>query len=333
MKRGKKSINIGGIISAAVITIYTVFVLLDAFVIPRDIVRVEDIDVSRPESHSSLPPETSFFSEPETKEESETLPESQESSEEPFTEPHEPVYTDTYYSDENITINIDTVREHDTDIYIADIKLSAPSYLRAGLANGAFGRNVKAITSEIAKECGAVLAINGDFYGFRDRGYVMRNGYLYRDSMYSRDSEDLVVYADGSFEIVKETDILADELAEKGAEQIFSFGPGLVVNGEITVNDGEEVEQAMNSNPRTAIGEIEPLHYVFVVSDGRTDKSDGLSLAELAEVMKGLGCVNAYNLDGGGSSTMWFMGRIVNNPTSHGSSSHERSVSDIVYIG
>ena len=47
MKRGKKSINIGGIISAAVITIYTVFVLLDAFVIPRDIVRVEDIDVAR----------------------------------------------------------------------------------------------------------------------------------------------------------------------------------------------------------------------------------------------------------------------------------------------
>ena len=88
----------------------------------------------------------------------------------------------------------------------------------------------------------------------------------------------------------------------------------------------------MTSNPRTAIGEISPLHYVFVVSDGRTSESAGLSLYELATVMKDLGCEVAYNLDGGGSSTMYFNGQVINNPT-NGTSSGERSVSDIVYIG
>ena len=89
----------------------------------------------------------------------------------------------------------------------------------------------------------------------------------------------------------------------------------------------------MASNPRTAIGQIDELHYVFVVSDGRTSASDGLSLYELASFMSELGVRTAYNLDGGGSSTMVFNGRVVNNPTTNGRSISERSVSDIVYIG
>lgn len=89
----------------------------------------------------------------------------------------------------------------------------------------------------------------------------------------------------------------------------------------------------MASNPRTAIGIIDNLHYVFVVSDGRTEESEGLSLLELAEFMDGLGVETAYNLDGGGSSTMYFNGEVMNTPTTNGRSIKERSVSDIVYIG
>ena len=89
----------------------------------------------------------------------------------------------------------------------------------------------------------------------------------------------------------------------------------------------------MASNPRTAIGVIDELHYVFVVSDGRTSESSGLSLYELANFMKGLGVKTAYNLDGGGSSTMYFNGNIINNPTTNGKHISERGVSDIVYIG
>ena len=118
-----------------------------------------------------------------------------------------------------------------------------------------------------------------------------------------------------------------------GVWQAFTFGPGLVDGGEIAVSEGQEVDQAMASNPRTAIGQIDELHYVFVVSDGRTNESAGLSLYQLAQFMKGLGCESAYNLDGGGSSTMYFDGEVINNPTTSGNSTKERRVSDIVYLG
>ena len=88
----------------------------------------------------------------------------------------------------------------------------------------------------------------------------------------------------------------------------------------------------MASNPRTAIGQISALHYVLVVSDGRTEESSGLSLSELAQFMQGLGASTAYNLDGGGSSTMVFNGEVINKPTTNGNTIKERSVSDIVCI-
>ena len=88
----------------------------------------------------------------------------------------------------------------------------------------------------------------------------------------------------------------------------------------------------MTSNPRTAIGMIEKGHYVMVVSDGRTSESAGLTLYQLAGVMKDLGCTEAYNLDGGGSTTMVFNGNVINKPTTNGNTISERAVSDIVYI-
>ena len=72
--------------------------------------------------------------------------------------------------------------------------------------------------------------------------------------------------------------------------------------------------------------------YVFVVSDGRTSESQGLSLKQLAEFMKELNVTTAYNLDGGGSSTMYFNGQIINKPTTNGRNIEEREVSDIVYL-
>ena len=97
--------------------------------------------------------------------------------------------------------------------------------------------------------------------------------------------------------------------------------------------EDEEVERAQITNPRTAIGMVEPLHYIMVVSDGRTEESVGLSLYELGELMQRLGCDCAYNLDGGGSSTMWFNGEVLNKPTTYGDVIAERPISDIIYIG
>ena len=239
---------------------------------------------------------------------------------------------DTYTTSSGTVITLKKTYINDTYVYIADVQLNNIADLMSGVADDTFGRNITETTSDIAETVNALLAINGDYYGFRNSGYVMRNGYLYRDTVSSEDAEDFVIYEDGSAEIICEGDISADELKENGALQIYSFGPGLVENGEISVDTNTEVGHSMAENPRTAIGYISPLHYVFVVSDGRTDESSGLTLYQLAEVMQDLGCTEAYNLDGGGSSTMYLDGTVINKPTTNGTSIKEREVSDIVYI-
>ncbi len=246
--------------------------------------------------------------------------------------PVEFVNSDTVYQDENIRIAISEYTENDTAVYVADVQLSSAEYLKTAFANDTFGKNVTAKTSEIAAANNAILAVNGDFYGTHNSGYVIRNGILYRET--DRANTDyLCIMADGSFFITTGAEYTAQELLDMGTWQCFMFGPRLIENGIINVDDNSEVARAMASNPRTAIGIVDELHYLFVVSDGRTSESDGLSLSQLAEFMQRLGAQTAYNLDGGGSSTMVFNGSLINNPTTSGRSIKERSVSDIVYIG
>jgi exopolysaccharide biosynthesis protein/putative flippase GtrA len=243
-----------------------------------------------------------------------------------------PVITDHSYQDSNIQITIETIREYNTDIYVADVVISDVAYLKTALAQNTYGRNIKETTSDMADERDAILAINGDYYGFRKAGFVIRNGVLYQATARSGTAEALVVHAHGGFEIIDEGSSDAQALYDEGALQVFTFGPGLVRDGEVSVTSRSEVSQSKSSNPRTAIGMIDKLHYIFVVSDGRTSESAGLSLVQLAEVMQAYGCTEAYNLDGGGSSTMVFNGVVINNPTD-GHSYGERKVSDIIYIG
>ena len=235
------------------------------------------------------------------------------------------------YSDSNTSITLKQYRAYDSNIYVADVTVSDVSVLKTALANNTYGRNITDTTSNMAKENNAILAINGDYYGARQAGYVIRNGNLYRNTSGDRDA--LVITKTGEFEFVSENETTAEALLQSGAYQVLSFGPVLLEDGEISVGENDEVGMAMASNPRTAIGYLGNNHYVFVVSDGRTSESAGLSLYELATFMKELGVTDAYNLDGGGSSTMVFKGEIINNPTTNGRSNQERSVSDIVYIG
>ena len=239
------------------------------------------------------------------------------------------------YSDDNISIILNEYTVSGSLVHVAEVKADSAEYLKTAFAQGSYGKNVTATTSDIADSVNAILAINGDYYGAQEKGYVIRNGKLYRSTAVSG-REDLVIYKDGSFEIINESEVTAEQLIAKGAMQTLSFGPALVEDGKVSVDSDDEVGRAMASNPRTAIGIKSDGTYVFVVSDGRTDESDGLSLLQLAEFMKTLGVETAYNLDGGGSSTMVFNGNVVNTPTGGGignGSGSERKVSDIVYIG
>ena len=241
--------------------------------------------------------------------------------------------TDTSYSDDNIQVNLTEKTVANTQVYIADITVSSSDYLKTALAQNTYGTNVTAKTSVTAAENNAILAVNGDYYGANSTGYVIRNGVVYRDTVREDSNNgDLAIYKDGSFKIIYEDEISAEQLVKDGVVNLLAFGPSLVEDGEITVDTNSEVGQSMASNPRTAIGIIDENHYIIVVSDGRTSESEGLSLYQLAEVMKSYGVKAAYNLDGGGSSTLYFNGQVINKPTTNGTIS-ERAVSDIVYIG
>lgn len=294
---------------------FNIYVLLDTFVIPHSIEHVQtegDSTAGSGENWQTV---------------QDTLPADD-------MEETEGIYTDNSYQDKNISINITTERIYDTDIYVADVKLSDAGLLKTALAKDTFGTNVTETTSVQAEAKGAIFAVNGDFYGAHTSGYVIKNGVVYRDSLRDEtQNDDLVIYEDGSFGIINEKDISAQQLVDDGVVQLFMFGPALVENGEIVVDADAEVGKAMASNPRTAVGIIDELHYVFIVADGRTDENKGLLLYELAQLMKSYGCKTAYNLDGGGSSTMYFNGRVLNNPTTDGHDFKEREVSDIVYVG
>ena len=314
---------------ALALTGLTTYLLLDAFVIPN----VYQKNVSLTESsqiQSMSERENITDSEPAaeaTIADSESTTDNQPAASQTTQEEATP--KDSAITPAEPQIEISTCRVNDTNVYVADILLPSVESLKTAFAQDTYGRKITATTSDTATENDALLAINGDFYGARERGYVIRNGVLYRDTPSNADV--LCIYTDGRMEIVDPQEKSAQELLDNGAWQVFSFGPGLLEDGEILVDTNDEVGMAMASNPRTAIGMIEPNHYIFVVSDGRTSDNEGLSLYELADFMKNLGVATAYNLDGGGSSTMVYQGEIINTPSS-GRHSRERSVSDIVYI-
>lgn len=106
---------------------------------------------------------------------------------------------------------------------------------------------------------------------------------------------------------------------------VIGAGPRLVKNGTVVVTSKEEEFPADIANgraPRTAVGVTKEGHFILFVVDGRQQASIGMSLQELAQMMQELGCIDAMNLDGGGSSEMVINGKAVNDP----SDGRERSV-------
>ena len=248
------------------------------------------------------------------------------------------VTTGTGYESDDASIAISTVVTGSGDdtvtYYVADVTISDATVLKSAFAQNSFGENITETTSETAEDNGAVFAINGDYYGFRDTGIVIRNGVVYRDE---GAREGLAFFLDGSVEAYDETTTDAAILLADGVWNTLSFGPAIVEDGEVVDGiDEAEVDTNVGNHsiqgeqPRTAVGVIDENHLVFVVVDGRSPGySAGVTLPGLAEIMTGLGATTAYNLDGGGSSTMYFDGALVNDPLGKGT---ERGTSDILYI-
>ncbi|MER2235931.1 MAG: phosphodiester glycosidase family protein, partial [Candidatus Limivicinus sp.] len=247
----------------------------------------------------------------------------------------EPVFTDSGYSSRDICIKISS---YDTgegvidspytvaDIYVRDIRC-----LQSYFAGGKYiptGHGEEILT--LMEESGAIVAANGDYYSMQMGSGVLRNGVLYRYP--KADFDVFVLYDDGSVTIYPKRSIRTEQdwaKAFENAWQVWSFGPSLLDE------DGKQYEDlraslfpvVANRNPRTGIGYYEPGHYCLVVVDGRDgDSAPGASIEEFASVFESLGCKQAYNLDGGGTSRMAFDGEIITEP------SQDRVLPDIVLV-
>ena len=184
----------------------------------------------------------------------------------------------------------------------------------------------------MARENNAIFAVNGDYCGARDYGYVVRNGVLYRDKV-DRGAPLGCIWPDGRMTVVEDQQTVdIEEMVEQGVWQVFSFGPILIDNGEIYRDKTFWTNHYDYHNPRTAIGMIEPNHYLLLVADGRSKYGIGMTIGEMAEYMLNKGVTVAYNLDGGGSTTMYFNDRVINHPCANRDVIEERSVTDILYI-
>ena len=245
--------------------------------------------------------------------------------------------TNTYdYGSLKITIDQWCYAFNKTNLrfFVANVYVDDPAQLKTAFAGEKYSKDAVEAPMDIAARHDAVLAINGDYYNYKDKsGLVIRGGELYRDLATSR--HQLLVYADGTFEALLPADYkqgTGETYIEAGVVQSFMFGPLLVDNYEITELPEKYFISTKDTirEPRTAIGQVDANHYVVIVADGRRDGwSDlGMTLQELQDVFVEQGCRIAYNLDGGGSATMVLEGERVN----RGSTSRERSVSDIVYF-
>jgi exopolysaccharide biosynthesis protein len=226
------------------------------------------------------------------------------------------------YQGETTKIAINKVQTDGVTYFVADVWIKNIDAFHAALAKGSFGRGIHEMPLKIANDNHAVFAVSGDYYGAREQGVVVRDGVLYRDVM----GDDIcLLKGDGTLNIYEKSEFNTLSMLNDTVWQAWAFGPALVENGTVCDTSSSKIKV---KNPRSAIGYYEPGHYCFIVVDGRqSGYSDGMTLDELANTFASLGCVTAYNLDGGATAMMVFQGAVISQPTNGG-----RSSSDIIYF-
>ncbi len=218
------------------------------------------------------------------------------------------VAEDMSYHSPNLSVEIEVIKSGDSVAYVAEVYFNSLENFLPVFAGGKFHGGY-ATVSELAEEYNAVFAVNSDSCTATDYGIIIRNGEVLREVVAA---DHLAIFSDGAMKSFYPRNISGEYFLKKDAVHVFNFGPMLL-------NAGQKIDSFMYSHirkehPRTAVGMIEPYHYYFVVVDGRSEYSDGMTLEELSAFMASLGCVDAYNLDGGGSSTMVFNGKLINKP-------------------
>ena len=227
------------------------------------------------------------------------------------------------YHDDSLDIQVHKFRAYDTTITAAFVQIADARQLRTEQARP-YPSETTMRANVIAKRVHAVLAINADWFVYHGKGIIYRNGELLCNQP-REDFDALAIDVNGDFHIVAPLTAEGFAAIEQPIAQSFAFGPALVIDGEIP-----ELTQRLGTyKQRVAIGQVGPLSYVLVTTDGPDEAdSTGVNSVQLAQLMKDLGAINAYNLDGGSSSTFLFDLQKLNTDRPE----RFRAVGDIIYF-
>ena len=236
--------------------------------------------------------------------------------------------TDYEYQDPTIHVKIERGREQDCTFWICEVRIADASQLRTASADG-FDSNMTMPGTAIAKRVNAVVAIDGDYFCYTGRGYIMRQGRLYLDRT-TGGRDVLMIDEDGDFHIVRKANRneCKDTINGKKVINAFFFGPVLVENG-VLGNEFRYTDMAYDLfSQRMAIAQIGKLHYKIICCESPKRGSTGMTLKQFAQFCQEKGANTAYNLDGGDSTMLIFKNQKLNdidNP-------HTRDIADIIYF-
>lgn len=258
--------------------------------------------------------------------------------------PHRSGYLpdDAGYVDPSISVRIETMRAYDTTIMLVWVQIAHPSQLRAQLYRP-YPSKKTAVANRIASSVDAVIAMNGDFFIDRKEGYIVRNAESYKGEPFYRSGfginndviDVLIIDENADMHIIRSYDEDKINAFLATGHQIihsYSFGPGLVADGEIS-SDADLLKLGF-CNPkgltqRIALCQMDELSYLIVATEGPENKgSEGLTMPQFAQLCYDLGAKTAYNLDGGSSSCVAFRGQKINSLSTH----KNRAVGDIIYF-
>lgn len=213
----------------------------------------------------------------------------------------------------------------------SEIKIADGSQLRRKLTEDTYDSPIRLNASQLAEQCNAVIAMNADFYGFRQLGITVYNRTLYRC-----DGENLdtcFFNSAGEMLMVKAGELTTREAAEQfilDNDVIFStaFGPILIQDGERQTITAYPIGEIGMNYSRAAIGTTGPLHYFFLNINFDTGITTTATVSQLGDIMYSKGMITAYTLDGGQTSEVYMNGKTLNF-VDWGA---ERPVSDILYF-
>ena len=198
----------------------------------------------------------------------------------------------------------------------------------------------------IAKNNKLVFTMNGDYYLYRvymvktkpsyPIGIIIRSGDLLFDKPPSPSRtaypplDNLALFPNGDMKVFKANEVTAKEFLAMGASDVLAFGPYLIKDGQINTFSAT---YGNTNQPRSAIGMVAPGHYVAAIAEGRIKGSKGTTVSAMGQHLADLGCVTAYNLDGGDTSAMVFMGEQLNQLYKVNGKEKDRIQNEVMGIG